>query len=209
MTVLLAPQGMAQENTATASKPIFVTPYMPSVPTYSSGIPAVVKNKNTGQRRSTPLRTNSTSKATGPQYDAPYNPYAAAGYGRIKSEKDFYDKQTSKYYKQYDYFALLAQRGDTQTLASAVKDVQQNGIFDPAKYNETMRAALNNTQTSAGNGGTIPPINQSANGNTRKVIVRDQQPVLPQKVHQGYDNEPDTAITTRPEQRKNAPIFLR
>jgi hypothetical protein len=200
IALLFLPVTINAQETKTVSTPIFVTPYKPTIPTYSSGLPSVVKTTNTGTR-STTRRTNNQSNTGGPTYDAPFNPYKNDA--RITSERSFYDAQTDKQYDQYDYFALLAKRGDTQGLAAAVRTVQENGVFDPAKYQAAIQSAVNNNTTTSNRTSRTQPIRRSTN--TRTTVAPQNAITTPQKVHQGYDDE--AGVQTQ--SRRNGPIFLR
>lgn len=199
--MFIAPVTVSAQQNTQASKPttspIFIAPYKPTLPTYASGLPSVVKNTGRGSTRQT---TGQIGTARGPQYDGHFNPYQ--GINRITVEQDFYDQQTKRYYGQYEYFALLAKRGDKQGLLSAVKKVQTNGVFDPAKYQAAVQGGLNQTNTTT-NKPTTTPVRRVTNN--KKQTAPQNALTTPKKVHQGYDDE--MQMPAKP--AKNSPIFLR
>lgn len=197
----------AQDKNTT--KPIFINPYSPTVPTYATDMPNVVraKNGNTTYNQAGRTYTKPNRLSSGPTYDPVFNPFPA-DYGRMRTEKDFYDIPTGRYYEQYDYFKLLADRGDTATLAAAVKEVQEGGVFDPAKY----QAAMSGTgQAGSGSSATTPQprqVYQQAQDKT-PVTKNLTQGDIPQKLHRSYDDDATAAPTPTPVRQKNQPIFLR
>lgn len=195
--------GVSAQETASKA-PIFINPYSPSVPTTTSKMPTIVQSNRGNGRWSQSNRTyTNPNRVSGPQYDEVFNPFGQ-GYGRMRSEKSFYDDVTGKQYKQYEYFALLAGRGETAKLQAAVRDVQQNGVFDPAKY----RAALSGVSDTSGS--TVTPRRQvTAQPTTSRQVTRNlSESDMPQKLHSGYDEETEQPAE-QPQQRRSGPIFLR
>lgn len=193
----------AQEKAA--STPIFITPYSPTVPTYESRVPTMVKNVNPSRRIGGRTYTQPNRKS-GPVYYKAENQFAE-GYGRVRGEKDFYDEQTATFYDQYDYMGLLAQRGDTAKLREVVADVQKNGVFDPAKFQTVMTQAQGGG--SAGNpqdNGSLPSIGSDGRKRVYQVKQADGGD-LPQKLHSGYDDE-EQAAPAEPKRSYPQPIFL-
>lgn len=198
----------AQDKNTT--KPIFINPYSPTVPTYATDIPNMVRAKNgsTTYNQASRTYTKPNRISSGPTYDPVFNPFPA-DYGRMRTEKDFYDIPTGRYYEQYDYFKLLSDRGDTAGLAAAVKEVQEGGVFDPAKY----QAVMNGTGlTDDGSPITTPVKTQQvyqASKDKTPVTKNLTQGDIPQKLHSGYDEDATTVPTPAPARQKNQPIFLR
>jgi hypothetical protein len=162
-----------------------------------------------------PNRTSRTytqpNRKSKPMYDTNVNQFPA-DFGRITGEQDFYDSQTKRYYGQYEYFELLAQRGDTAKLQQVVGDVQRTGVFDPAKYQAIMSGGSNGGgMTGINNGGGMPQ-RQIITRQKTPTVTRQNQVVTPKRVHQGYDDDMESTQTSQPVQQarpKNAPIFLR
>ncbi len=203
----------AQENSGPA--PIFVTPY--KQPTVISRTPTIVSPQNTNAQ-------SATGGYVFPEYtlvDDP-DPWAGTSFGRVTSELDYYDSQTNARYDQYNYMALLAQRGETGALRQVASYIQENGVFDPNKYN----AAMSN----AANGGVIAPMGATAGAPvtqlpaptgiggatqgssgvaTKRVFVnKDEQNFAPTRLHSPYDEDmADKPTDQKP--RTNQPIFLR
>lgn len=200
-----ATNGFAQEKTV--STPLFITPYTASVPTYNSRVPSVVSAKGQSQLSRATRTYTKANRVSKPMYDTSVNQFPA-DFGRITGEQDFYDATTGRYHSQYEYFALLAERGDTARLQEVVTEVQRKGVFDPEKYKQAMGGS-----TSGKDSGTpkknVKRVQQVTQKN--QVITRQNQLVVPHRVHQGYDEDmrDDEAEVTLPKPRKNAPIFLR
>lgn len=202
LSATIATSAIAQTQNGNA--PIFINPYSPSVQTVPSKLPNMVRSTGSSSYSQNNRTYTTPNRVSGsPQYDEVYNPFGA-GFGRMRAEKDFFDNTTGQYYNQYDYFKLLASRGDNAGLQAAVKEVQENGVFDPAKYKEVMSGVSGSTA-------------EEQKPHTQRVVVKNAvsrekvsdnltQGDLPQKVHQGYDEEPQAQ---QPAPRKNQPIFLR
>lgn len=187
-----------------APTPIFINPYKPTLPTYESDTPNLVRSTGNNTYSQYERRYTKPNKTSGPVYDEVFNPYGP-GYGRIRGEKDFYDTADGRYYKQYEYMTLLAKRGDVAKLQSVVQDVQQNGVFDPEKYKAAIAAATGvNTDNPGGGSSGIPGV---APMPKKQVYVnKNDTPATPQKLHRGYDDEP---AQKNQQPRQNQPIFLR
>lgn len=189
----------AQEVEAEPSySPIFITPYTQGNNTYNSNIPNIVQAANTSKSSTyTP-----SARSTGSQYVFKDigNPYAGSAYGRMTSETSFYDKESKTYVNQYDYMKRLYDRGDMAELERVRTRIQEKGVFDPARYQATMRGQQND-----GTSGQQAGQNQGVGGGTvinrsLAVVKKDKSEEIPQKLHMGYDEEPV---------QKNRPIFLR
>lgn len=203
LTVSTGTGAVAQTAEKTVSTPLFITPYKPSVPTYASKVPTMVKNTGTGRSVNGNRMYTQPNRKSGPVYYQATNQFPE-GYDRIKSEKSFYDEETGTHYKQYEYMELLAGRGDSARLKEVVADVQSNGIFDPAKYQAAVGGQKQNT-SSNGTSPTLPGI--GADGKKRVYQVKDDSDSTPQKLHSGYDdNEQTKTVQRRPAYKQ--PIFL-
>ena len=150
--------------------------------------------------------------------DSP-DPWANTSFDKIQTELNYFDPQTGRSYNQYDYMALLAQRGEKGRFNQVAGYLRDNGVFDANKY----RVAVNSAQQ----GGTAfsqdPAAETSAptaatgvanpQGNglgvtrqptiNRVFVPDDVKNYQPQKIHRGYDEEEE-----KPEDNKKRPIFL-
>ena len=204
--VLASTDGMAQEKNV--STPLFITPYTANVPTYNNRVPSVVTSTGQSQLSRATRTYTSPNRVSKPLYDTSVNQFPA-DFGRITGEQDFYDTQTKRYYGQYEYFALLANRGDTATLQQALQKVQSTGVFDPEKYKAVMSGGTASSgQSGAINGGVQRP---AAAQQRSQIVTRQNEIVTPQRIHQGYDDDMNekNAPQAAPQRQKNAPIFLR
>ena len=202
MTVFAAEPVMSQ------GQPIFITPYEPATNTYASRVPSTVRNTTEPQQQSS-FRSN---RLSGPGLTNNKDPFAGTGFGRIKQEIDYFDRETGRYYNQYDYMALLSRRGDRARLADVTKYIQKNGVFDPQKYQVAMTTgpfgstpqqpvAMGAPVVTQGGSGAI-----ANDGRKRVIVMQEEKSNLPTKVHNGYDDDPAPAPT---QFQKGAPIFLR
>ena len=192
-----------QETGNAVVTPIFITPYTQNKNSYNSNIPSLVQsNTRTNSRGSTRSSNTSSSKnSSGYQFVKVGNPYEGTGYGRIKAERNYYDEPTGSYVNQYDYMRLLSNRGETAKLNSVKSYLQQNAVFDPAKYNTVMTAT--NTTAVKDEKNQSPYAGGTVISRSKAVIKNDSTNSIPQKLHRGYDEEPSI------EKQKNSPIFLR
>ena len=193
--------GVAQAGSA----PIFITPNVAKPSTPIARNPTIVSKTQAPESR-----TYTNAGRVSYEIVDSKNPFAGTSFGRIKSEQNIYDKETGKYFNQYDYMGLMAQRGNITELNKTAQYYQQNGVFDPMKFQ---------TAIQAGRAGQIGlPTSPTIDGVAAPVapIVEQPKPVLvyknqaadttPQKIHNGYDDEP---IAEEPKQRRSGPIFLR
>ena len=218
LTVFPCFQEVLAQNTSensVSTAPIFISPYQQRTNTYSSAIPTIVMPENNRRTMPTAQGTSQNKNAKNSyQFVDIANPYANSAYGRMRSEKAYYDKETQTYVNQYEYMRLLSNRGNTAELNRVRTDLQQNGVFNPAKYQMAMNGGGSNTMsTQAGalpsqSGGNVTPSSRvTSDGRQRVFIQKDQDTSdTPQKIHQGYDDE---AGATSPTPKKNQPIFLR
>lgn len=191
------------------SGPIFITP--PSQQnTASNNIPTVVSptqqrgaSANEARTRALIERNSRLNTNSGYQFRELTNPYEGTAFGRIRREKDYFDRETGVYVNQYDYMKLLAERGNQAQLAQVRNFLQQNGVFNPQKYQQVM-ASIGTSNENANGAGTASGTNATMRPRT---VIQTQNPQgnnVPQRIHQGYDNDPDPI-----EPMKNRPIFLR
>lgn len=200
LSTCIAAHAFAQEKTVNA--PIFINPYSPTVPTYESNVPNMVRSTGTSRYSQATRTYTKPNRISGPQYDEVPTNLFAPGYGRIRSEQDFYDNDTGQHYGQYEYFKLLASRGETAKLQEVVKKVQEGGVFDPAKYKAVMSGTIG-TSGSSSQPKTRTVVKSAPS--KKKVTKNLTEGDLPQKLHNGYDDEP----APQPTYQKNQPIFLR
>jgi hypothetical protein len=182
--------------------PIFIQPYQQPDNSRVSTTPTIVNQPQNSQMKRQSLQRAQSNNDGGFVFRTPTNPYAGTAYGRITTEIKYFDKQTQRYMNQYDYMAALNARGDSATLNQVRNYIQQNGVFDPRKYQAAMtgsgsakQAGSSQNSTNASPNGTI--INRNARTITRQQSSEDN---TPQKLHRGYDDE---------SQSGSRPIFLR
>lgn len=70
------------------------------------------------------------------------NPFEKVGFGRVKTERDFYDKESGRYYNQYDFIGLLAARGNRTAANELARRLQQDGVYDSGKAKDAVRKKL-------------------------------------------------------------------
>jgi hypothetical protein len=217
------PESVKNNPKDSISKPIFVNPYKQKLPTYQSRVPNLVGTpvKTSGQRN----YTASGRKSKYVIVDDP-DPFAGTSFGRIRTEQDFFDKNTKQYLNQYDYMAALHKSGNKAELNAVVQKVQKNGVFDPKKYQDAIRNAENrgaNGLLSSDNSqlGQVGKYGSSSDAsNTRNaavgipdkpavnyVVKQDGKPIVADKKFDAPED--DTTINPAAEKVKNNPIFLR
>ena len=194
--------------------PIFITPYEPQRITRLPTIVHATSNTNPirGDVR-TYTQPGRKSYGTNSLFLKEKNPFAGTGFGRIRAEKDYYDKETKQYYNQYDYMGLLAKRGDTAKLQQVQSYLQQNGVYDPAKVQAAILGATQQKPLQPNTSAPIgtPSARVTATGQTRSFKTKVQTTSVPQRIHGGYDDaenqtlDPAKAI----EPTGPRPIFLR
>ena len=185
------------------SQPIFVSPYKPGNDTYTSRVPTTVQATQDQGRRVTP-----SNRLAGPGLTNNSDPFAGTGFGRIKQEINYFDEQTGRRMNQYDYMALLVRRGDNARFAQVRQYVQENGVFDPKKFQTAMTTGPygSNPQVPAAskaNQATSAHQQEQQQKRRRVVVKEEQKNAMPTRVHRGYDDEP------APRHQPGAPIFLR
>lgn len=200
----------AQEKTGVA--PIFIKPYTTKQVNRTPTIVRATTNTN-------PIRGNVRTytqpgrKSSGTlSIVEDKNPFAGTGFGRIRAEKNYYDKESGGYINQYEYMGLLAKRGDTAKLQQVQQYLQQNGVYDPAKV---QAAIMNATQPQIQSQTSIPTGAPSARitttGQPRTFRTKPKTTSVPQRLHGGYDDAKnqtlDPADAIKPTGRR--PIFLR
>lgn len=205
---------LGQPSHAQNSGPIFIAPSQQTTQTPSANtMPTVVsppaRNTN-AQQRPTQAAIQALSgmrRQSNPGYEFKElrNPYEGTIFGRIRTEKDYYDPVTQRKVNQYDYMKLLSDRGEQAKLAQVRSYLQKNGVFNPEKYRQVMSgggaaAASNTTQNNNRQANPVSAVNRP------QTITRQKKDEsnMPQRIHQGYDDQPDPANTM-----KNRPIFLR
>jgi hypothetical protein len=201
----------AQETTGVA--PIFMTPYAAKQINRTPTIVRATTNTN-------PIRGNVRTytqpgrKSSGSLFVEDKNPFEGTGFGRIRQEKTYYDKESGGHINQYEYMGLLAKRGDTAKLQQVQHYLQQNGVYDPAKVQAAIMAATRPQQTTQSTTSMpvgTPSARITTAGQQRTFKTKTQTTSAPQRLHGGYDDaenktlDPADAITkTGPR-----PIFLR
>jgi len=198
ISVVVGTDAMAQTAGNKSPKPLFVTPYKPSVPTYESGVPMVAKDRSSNKKRA------STTLA-GPFLHDATNQFRP-DVGRITSQRSFYDEKTDKSYRQYDYMSLLASRGETAKLKQVVADVRSNGVFDPDKYKEAVAAGMGKSKDQA-KGEPVLKKEAGAAVARRSYVAKSDDSELPQKIHRGYDEDAQNQPAQQNPSAKK-PIFL-
>ena len=207
---LFSPFGaaLAQEEGSAGPTPIFIKPYTQGSNTYNKTLPTIVTPSANSQAVTTARSTtNKTSSRQGSQRAATKltpvkDPYAGTLYTRIREEQSYYDTQSQSYMGQYEYMKALSDRGDTAKLNSIRSYLQQNGVFDPAKYKVAMAGGDPNAQSRTNNTSVGGTANITADGRKRVIVPKETgDSSIPKKLHQGYDEQPAPP--------KNAPIFLR
>lgn len=148
------------------------------------------------------------------------NPWQGTSFGRFTEEINIYDPKTKNNYNQYDYLALMKQRGNTAAYNKTAKQIQQMGVFNPQKFQSVM--------ASAAQGNPILPVGAKANEDVgrqtvkndtqqgrvqpqpiqRQYVTKGQGDAIPSRVHGAYDEDmkDDPVAKPRP---SNQPIFLR
>lgn len=200
LTALLSCISATTAQAGSGTAPIFINPYKQPSTTTTSRVPSIVQAQPTQQQR-----TYTQPGRKSYEIVKIRNPFEGTAYGRVRNEILILDKETGEHLNQYDYLALMKQRGNIAELNRVANDLQKNGVFDPAKYQmalnpqPTQQSALNNGQNGMPTGGIASP-------KTNYVYKGNDTPSIPQRLHGGYDDEPAPAA---PLQTKNAPIFLR
>jgi hypothetical protein len=199
---------LAQGTPATA--PIFITPYSAEKISRTPTIVQSPENATNAIRGNTRTYTRAGRKSSGVAMAENVNPFEGTSFGRIKTEKDYYDRETGGYMNQYDYMGALAQRGETEKMQQIAQYLQQNGVFDPEKFQAAITPAQNDVgQKGAGNTRST----QFAQPQTAQPVFKMKdttKTVMPQRLHGGYDDA-NTATQDPadniPQGRR--PIFLR
>jgi hypothetical protein len=223
----------AETTTNTGIAPIFITPTTSDNSTQSTTTsspifiqPITQQNTRSNQRvYTTPGRRSYGQGNTSNQsiFVKSKNPFEGTRFGRIRTEIDYYDKETDQKYNQYEYMALLQERGETEKLNAVRSYIQKKGVFNPEKYNNTMMGTSSsgggkNASTTSGAANTQQQthsiIRQSGTKSSPLVSGEKIQGTnMPQKLHADYDTP---SVPTPPQQNKteqssssNGPIFLR
>lgn len=197
-------------NATSSATPIFITPYKQTVGSGTNTLPSVVQSKqDTSARISNRAKgaIESASTATGSIYKnykftEVANPYEGSAFGRVRSEKDYYDAETGTYVNQYDYMGLLASRGETDKLNEVRSYLQKNGVFNPDKY----KIAMSGGDSSASGEGAGATSAGGAAATPKQIIVKQNSgdSSIPQKIHSGYGDDEVYDPANHP-----APIFLK
>ena len=195
-------------SNANAGLPVFLNPFKWSDNSYESKNPTIVQAKPQ-QKTTKPSYRNDTPVY---EFDNLSNPLTnpKSGYLRIKNEMQLYDAVTGKKYNQYDYMGMLAARGDTAKLREIAQYVQQNGVFDPAKYKAAVAAAKSGSPPQGGARKITPSSRVTADGRKRAFKTNDQTDTgAPTRIHSGYNDEDTNAAPAANSYKKNQPIFLK
>lgn len=192
---------IAQEKTGYA--PIFITPYTKSTNTYTSRMPTIVTSP-ASLRNGNRSYTQSGRRSDGFEFIEDADPFEGTGFGRVRTEKSFYDEITKKSYGQYEYLALLKNRGNTVKLQQITKSLQQSGVFDPTKYQNAMNGTSQNKQYKTDVNGNI--IGNSSYSTKPKQVYKTKNDNISRKVH---NPEWDTTSTTKTTVQKSKPLSRR
>jgi len=137
-------QPVAAGDSGSSFVPIFMRPAIDAIRnTFSSEQPLVVQPREVAAPRDRAARN--AHRLAGPGLTNNSNPWEGTSFGRIRKEIDYFDREDGRYYNQYDYMAALAMRDDRNRLGEVTEYIQENGVFDPKKYQEAMRAAAAGT----------------------------------------------------------------
>jgi hypothetical protein len=212
---------LAQDSEGSSFVPLFLKPLVNSVRnTFTSNTPTIVQptpQQQQNRRNMSPATTatggisqSTFDRLQGPGLVDNRNPWEGTGFGRIKREVDYFDRETGRYYNQYDYMALLARRGNRSELNNVAKYLQENGVFDPRKYQAALQRRpqgqqQGRTRTQSNGGQATSPTAQP-----RRVQVAPQDPKVfaPKRIHEGYDEDMKADPMAKPK-TGNQPIFLR
>ncbi len=201
----------AQE--ATGISPIFIKPYATQKVKRTPTIVQATTHTN-------PIRGNVRTytqpgrKSFNLLYAQEKNPFANTGFGRIRAEKNYYDKQDKRHYNQYEYMGILAKRGDTAKLQQVQQYLQKNGVYDPTKVQAAITSATQpqafGSQQPSTTGGIQSPY-ATTTYKQPAYKVKTQTTSVPQRLHGGYDDAEnktlDPAEAIKPTGPR--PIFLR
>lgn len=202
MTALLSCVYVVNANAQSGVAPIFVSPYQQQS-TVTSRVPSIVQAQPTQQQR-----TYTQPGRKSYEIVTAKNPFEGTAFGRVRNEILIMDKETGQHLNQYDYMALMKQRGNIAELNRVAQQLQTNGVFDPAKYQAAINPQAAAPQGRVTQNGVVTPTpNTTTMSKSNFVYKGNNIPTTPQKLHGGYDDEAAPAPT--PQQNKNAPIFLR
>ncbi len=190
--------------------PVFLKPFVDSIRnTFTSDKPTIVEAKQK-EMQTNQLSQSKRDRLAGPGLVDNKDPWEGTSFGRIKREIDYFDPPTGQYYNQYDYMAVLAKRGDDARLNEVGKYLQNNGVFNPQKYQAALRGQSQAKQPVQGGGAMSSAGEVQATNAQRRVQVTPQSEdtFTPKRIHQGYDEDMEADPQAQPK-AENSPIFLR
>lgn len=208
MVLMVGMPAQAQDE-GSSFMPLFLKPMVDSIKnTFTSRTPTIVQAEQQNTQNTTPQSRQ--DRLAGPGLVNNRNPWEGTSFGRIKNEIDYFDTDTQRYYNQYDYLALLARRGDQSQFNQVSQYLQQNGVFDPRKYQAALQGQ-SQAQQPQGQTGNLATGASGQSAPTQRTVrqVAPQQPTFaPKRIHEGYDEDMKADPQAQPRQG-NQPIFLR